>query len=319
MGRLPCLHDELRADAPKALQILECVLVGAEIRRNLDTAFEKELESNLPKRLIPVTVQLKIQHGHLTNRLDHQDQRQSATAQPSTLLSSASDSDFMVTTKAESQDGRIVEFDLNAGSQPASNLERMKAMFKSQMEKETGIYTFSLSSIEMPDEELPFLPASAINGIRREIAQRLDGSEHTGLDGSEHIGLDGNEHTGLDGSAAGHHVILRPKAEESTVHVSETIDYKYNIANTSARETLLRLGAKKIEDAFELTHRKDAELMRSKYCIRYELGICQGPATMRSDNSGLRPAAGDLFLINNGKRYRLHFDCANCEMTLSSL
>ncbi|MBQ6286295.1 MAG: U32 family peptidase [Bacteroidales bacterium] len=277
--------------------------VGAEIRRNFDTAFEKELESNLPKRLIPVTVQLKIQHGHPTNRLDHQDQRQSATAQPSTLLSSASDSEFMVTTKAESQDGRIVEFDLNAGSQPASNLERMKAMFKSQMEKETGIYTFSLSSIEMHDEELPFLPASAINGIRREIAQRLDGSEHTGL----------------DGSAAGHHVILRPKAEESIVHVSETIDYKYNIANTSARETLLRLGAKKIENAFELTHRKDAELMRSKYCIRYELGICQGPATMRSDNSGLRPAAGDLFLINNGKRYRLHFDCANCEMTLSSL
>jgi len=52
-----------------------------------------------------------------------------------------------------------------------------------------------------------------------------------------------------------------------------------------------------------------SELMRSKYCVKYELGICpvhqgakQGPA---------------LFLVNNGRRLSLTFDCKNCEMIVS--
>ena len=71
---------------------------------------------------------------------------------------------------------------------------------------------------------------------------------------------------------------------------------------------MLRLGAKEIGEAFELTHVKDAELMRSKYCIRHELGMClkDSPAS-----------SGPLFLVNNGKRYRLGFDCSSCEMTVS--
>lgn len=49
-------------------------------------------------------------------------------------------------------------------------------------------------------------------------------------------------------------------------------------------------------------------LMRSKYCIRYQLGMCpkyQGAS-----------ASGPLFLVNNGRRLSLGFDCSNCEMTV---
>lgn len=49
-------------------------------------------------------------------------------------------------------------------------------------------------------------------------------------------------------------------------------------------------------------------LMRSKYCIRFELGLCpvhQGVAD-----------TGPLFLLNNGRRLDLHFDCKACEMTV---
>ena len=52
----------------------------------------------------------------------------------------------------------------------------------------------------------------------------------------------------------------------------------------------------------------NGELMRSKYCIRYELGICpvhQGAAE-----------SGPLFLLNNGRRFALGFDCKHCEMTV---
>ncbi|MBQ5639923.1 MAG: DUF3656 domain-containing protein, partial [Bacteroidales bacterium] len=53
------------------------------------------------------------------------------------------------------------------------------------------------------------------------------------------------------------------------------------------------------------------ELMRSKYCVRYELGLCPRQGGNKGSN---RP----LYLENNGKRFKLSFDCAVCEMTLSS-
>ena len=49
--------------------------------------------------------------------------------------------------------------------------------------------------------------------------------------------------------------------------------------------------------------------MRTKYCIRYELGMC--PVHQK----GTPPER--LYLLNNGKRYALGFDCAACEMTLT--
>ena len=49
--------------------------------------------------------------------------------------------------------------------------------------------------------------------------------------------------------------------------------------------------------------------MRTRYCIRYELGMC--PKHHGSKDSG------PLFLLNNGQRFALHFDCRNCEMTLT--
>ena len=54
---------------------------------------------------------------------------------------------------------------------------------------------------------------------------------------------------------------------------------------------------------------RENELMRSRYCIRYELGVCpkfQGAAP-----------SGPLFLVNNGQRFALGFDCAACEMTVT--
>lgn len=48
-------------------------------------------------------------------------------------------------------------------------------------------------------------------------------------------------------------------------------------------------------------------LMRSRYCVRYELGMC-------SRKGG---GNGPLYVGNNGHRLKLEFDCKNCEMSLS--
>ena len=52
-------------------------------------------------------------------------------------------------------------------------------------------------------------------------------------------------------------------------------------------------------------------LMRTRYCIRYELGMCP-------KFQGAKPT-GPLFLVNNGRRLALGFDCARCEMTVDKV
>ena len=49
------------------------------------------------------------------------------------------------------------------------------------------------------------------------------------------------------------------------------------------------------------------ELMRSKYCMRHELGLCPKQCG--------KPAE-DLVLVNNGRRFTLRFDCRACEMVI---
>ncbi len=56
------------------------------------------------------------------------------------------------------------------------------------------------------------------------------------------------------------------------------------------------------------TGRRPGELMRSKYCIKYELGLC--PVHQGAKQTG------DLFLVNNSRRFPLLFDCKVCEMAV---
>ena len=207
---------------------------------------------------------------------------------------------FVLSVTATSEDGRTVEFEVDAGSQEANNVERMESIFKSQLEKSSGIYSFTLNKLDSGASygKLPFMSASALNEIRREIARRLEMAGQVGRD-KRIVGENERDHSVMAG----------------LIGKLETIDYKYNISNNLARDVLRGLGAKDIEDAFEISHKKGAELMRMKYCIRHELGLC----LKDSSASGLRMTKGNLgnlFLVNNGRRYRLGFDCARCEMTI---
>ena len=92
--------------------------------------------------------------------------------------------------------------------------------------------------------------------------------------------------------------------------VEKSPSYKENIANALSRGVYERLGATAVEPAYELAHQPGAELMRSRYCIRYELGLCPR-------HQGARDT-GPLFLLNNGHRLALSFDCHHCEMVVSS-
>ena len=218
---------------------------GTALWRNVSIAFERELERNMPERLIPALINVKAADG-------------------------------AIVFEAVSEDGReaVVTEDVS-GNETARDAERMISMIRSQLSKKSGDFAFSVGSID-GDGGFPMMSASFINGIRRTLAEKLAALPCPRI----------KETAGTPAPA---------KLKKAT--------YLDNLSNRLSLS--LSDGAEK---AYELTHRKDAELMRTRYCIRYELGLC--PV-----HQGAKPT-GPLFLLNNGRRLALGFDCAACEMTV---
>ncbi len=232
---------------------------GTRMFRNINAAFEKEMERNVCIREISVSVTLECSHE---------------------------DDGWKLKASAISEDGREALIVLDAGDQTANNRDRMMGMMESQIGKTAGHYRFHVEKTAFP-EELPFMSASFLNNARRRLAEILDTVPCNRKD------------------------ILRREICEMTRgndKAPKNVPYSSNVSNALAEKVYKQNGAESIEPAYELRHEKDAELMRTRYCIRFELGIC--PKHHRCKDSG------PLFLLNNGQRFALHFDCRNCEMTL---
>lgn len=295
---------------------------GAKLYRNLSNAFEKELESNLPVRTIPVSVDISVIVVPVTSTSPGTEEDRSPS-----LPKRLSEPTYSLKINAVSQDGRSVKLEREAGHNAAENPERMRGMFATQISKATGIYSFTLRSLEVetPDGSLPFLPTSALNAIRRDLAAALEEMP------CRAIPLLVNQTSSRTGNAE--YPVLEPDVLSQVQDIQETtsngphLSYKANIANHIARKIYMSLGASRTDDAFEISHRPDAELMRTKYCIRYELGLCPVHQAGRqhgraNHTSGMvnppipSSRKTNLYLTNNGKRYHLAFDCANCEMVV---
>ena len=235
------------------------LFIGARIFRNINAAFERELEKQACTREIAVSVTLSfVKEGGL----------------------------WKAEATAVSEDGRRASATVDAGDQDAGNLERMRSMLESQIGKSTGIYRFRLESV--PEGILPFMSASAINAIRRNLAEMLDSEP----------------------CIARELLIREPMTDNPSDYPLKKVTYKNNVSNRLSDGVYRRSGVTESEAAYELSHKEDAELMRTRYCIKHELGMC--PVHQGA------PACGPLFLLNNGQRFSLHFDCARCEMTVTS-
>lgn len=295
---------------------------GAKLYRNLSNAFEKELESNLPVRTIPVSVDISVIVVPVTSTGSGTEEDRSPS-----LPKRLSEPTYSLKINAASQDGRSVKLEREAGHNAAENPERMRGMFATQISKATGIYSFTLRSLEVetPDGSLPFLPTSALNAIRRDLAAALEEMP------CRAIPLLVNQASSRTGNAE--YPVLEPDVLSQVQDIQETtsngphLSYKANIANHIVRKIYMSLGASRTDDAFEISHRPDAELMCTKYCIRYELGLCPVHQAGRqhgraNHTSGMvnppipSSRKTNLYLTNNGKRYHLAFDCANCEMVV---
>lgn len=201
---------------------------GVKLYRNINAAFEKEIEARSPRREVSVDIDVRI-YG-----------------------------DFVIELTAESEDGRKAVSPFHTDVEKAENRERAEAMLREQLGKRSGVYSFRVRSlsVETRGGALPLLSASTINAMRRLLAEDL-------------------------APAVGPAAAL---PERKTEAAQKAVPVDASAAASSS------------------------ELMRTKYCIKYELGMCPR-------HQGAKPV-GPLFLINNGRRLALRFDCSRCEMTV---
>lgn len=102
--------------------------------------------------------------------------------------------------------------------------------------------------------------------------------------------------------------VFRMKETKSKFPVS-TLTYLGNVMNSYAVEFYKNHGVLKVMPAFEKEQPKDAVLMFCKHCIRYSMGWCPVHHKVRS------PFREPYYLVSSdGRRFRLEFDCKQCQM-----
>ncbi|MEG0647721.1 MAG: U32 family peptidase [Bacteroides sp.] len=93
-----------------------------------------------------------------------------------------------------------------------------------------------------------------------------------------------------------------------------TLTYLGNVMNPQAASFYAAHGVQSIAPAFEKEPVEDAVLMFCKHCLRHSMGWCPIHQRQRS------PYKEPYYLEStDGKRYRLTFDCKNCQMKVSAV
>lgn len=173
------------------------------------------------------------------------------------------------------EDGNSVLLPVLSGD-PPKNPEKMRETFISQLKK-TGESDFYCKSVDIRNE-LPFLPVSVINELRREILAKL-----------------------MDERLKNYPRELQKQLKYADFPKKE-LDFLANIHNNSAKSFYENCGGSVCEMSLESgVSPKGKCLMQTKHCLKYAFNMCKSPKK--------------LFLIDEkGKKYPLKFDCKNCTM-----
>jgi collagenase-like PrtC family protease len=186
---------------------------------------------------------------------------------------------------AEDEDGNTATATLAAHKVPARKPEQAEKTATRQLAK-TGDTPFACADVELVWDHPYFLPVAALNALRRETLDRL-----------------------LAARSVARPVMQGEIRRNQVSHPETTLTYRGNALNCQAVAFYRRHGVKEIAPAAESgLDMSGRVVMRSRYCIKHQLGLCDGtrPASVLREPLSL--------IDQEGHRYRLRFDCAACEM-----
>lgn len=186
------------------------------------------------------------------------------------------------------EDDNRVTLSLPRAKEPARTPQEEN--LKTQLAK-LGNTPFEAERVDIDFTENWFLPASVLADFRRQAIEKLIAARRI------------NYRREL--------AVFRP-----TTHAfpQTTLTYLGNVMNARAASFYAGHGVASIAPAFEQTPVEKAVLMFCKHCLRYSMGWCPVHQRERS------PYREPYYLVStDGKRFRLEFDCRNCQMKVSAL
>ncbi len=218
---------------------------GDSVYRNLDTEFNKKLKNSKIQRKLDVSFEI------FENK---------------------------ITVFDEDNNKTFVEFEI---SEIAKDKNKMKDNFIKSLSK-TSDTPFFTKNVKFKTDNIPFLPVSRINELRRELVEKLKELILSRYKVKKQSPLD----------------IAKFPQDEG--------DYRLNVHNLKAREFYELCGCKVKQDSFEkLKNKKNCELMRTKHCLKRAFLDCK--------------SREELYLVDEKNvKYPLKFDCKNCEMVILS-
>ncbi|MBU0533350.1 MAG: U32 family peptidase [Candidatus Omnitrophica bacterium] len=168
----------------------------------------------------------------------------------------------------------------------AQKKETAKQTITTQLQK-LGNTIFEATGVSIETCEIYFFPVSVLNEFRRKIVQKLlEVRENNRVQNK--IKIEGNN-------------IPYPEKQ---------LSYLSNVLNKKAQAFYERHGVETIEPAAESNIDLNGKaLMFTKYCIKQELGLCEGKK--RIDTTGA------MFLEDeDGRQFKVEFNCDKCGMTI---
>ena len=165
---------------------------------------------------------------------------------------------------------------------------------KKQLTK-LGNTVYSCSDVEVEEEAARlFIPSSLLAELRRDAVRQL--AQKTVL--SKEV----PNRKPAKSCACGVGDVPREYAQ---------FPYLYNISNHLAERFYQAHGLENIRPAFELAPTKEPLIMQCRHCIKYSLGFCV-------KRGGKQPTWTEpLYLrLGDGRRFRLEFNCAACQMNI---
>lgn len=146
--------------------------------------------------------------------------------------------------------------------------------------------------VHLPADAAWFVPASVLNGLRRDAVEALDAARTRGLERLPRA------------------VPVEPPVD----YPEDTVSYLANVYNHKAAAFYARHGVKMVESAYE-SHEElgEVSLMITKHCVRYSLSLCPKQAKGVVGVQGT-VRAQPLVLQHGDDTLTLRFDCKPCEM-----
>ncbi|MEL4280608.1 MULTISPECIES: peptidase U32 family protein [Shewanella] len=243
-----------RAEGHKlhVLQVPRDLRVGMTLYRNHNQAFETLLSKESAKRIIGVDMRLT----------------DTATGVALTMTDVY---------------GLSATVELAVEKTPATDAEKTLQTIRTQLSK-LGSTDFTARQISIETAQPWFLPASVLNGLRRDAVAALELARVEGYQ--------------------------RPKPwkyNQDAVYPFKHLSYLGNVANEKAKDFYQRHGVIEIQDTYEKNGvTEDVPLMITKHCLRFNFNLCP------KEVPGIK--ADPMVLEIGNDVLKLVFDCPKCEM-----